>query len=131
VAWSRRARLPVRAAHALGLTSARVKRAGHLVPGWSTQSAADWAPIQPSAAQADLLGIRDRDMAAFTEHIVTTLLTDLVRHDALTRSAATVRAILLAGINRPECATNLLAALVTSAPNGGSASAAHGSMRLA
>lgn len=56
-----------------------VERAGRLAPGWTTDSAADWAwaRIQPSA-WAHLVGMRGWDPAVFTERTVTTLLAELV-----------------------------------------------------
>jgi AcrR family transcriptional regulator len=56
-----------------------VERAGRLAPGWTTDSAADWAwaRIQPSA-WAHLVGMRGWDPAAFTKRTVTTLLAELV-----------------------------------------------------
>lgn len=57
----------------------RVERACRLAPGWTTDSAADWAwaRIQPSA-WAHLVGMRGWDPAVFTERTVTTLLAELV-----------------------------------------------------
>jgi AcrR family transcriptional regulator len=56
-----------------------VEHAGRLAPGWTTDSAADWAwaRIQPSA-WAHLVGMRGWDPAVFTERTVTTLLAELV-----------------------------------------------------
>jgi AcrR family transcriptional regulator len=56
-----------------------VEHAGRLAPGWTTDSAADWAwaRIQPGA-WAHLVGMRGWDPAVFTERTVTTLLAELV-----------------------------------------------------
>ena len=53
--------------------------AGRLAPGWTADSAADWAwaRIQPSA-WAHLVGMRGWDPAVFTKRTVTTLLAELV-----------------------------------------------------
>jgi AcrR family transcriptional regulator len=56
-----------------------VEHAGRLAPGWTTDSAADWAwaRIQPGA-WAHLVGMRGWDPAVFTERTVATLLAELV-----------------------------------------------------